>query len=276
MASIRKPALPWRDRFLAIYRRRGWRGFVRLLDFLKPVHADRHLLFETRFGSRFSLSPWDIVDGHVIREGFYESEVLLTLSPHLQDPNAVLWVVGANFGLHAITAKHLHPHVRVVAFEPSPAMGLRILDHCKLNHLHVELHCYALSDRPGIANFHANDSGNPGMSTLHPTEGMTYDQRFTVATYDAHTLIKDGRVPPPTTIILDAEGAEEAIIRGLGSQIAAPNLRHIVFESCNDLLDTDTPSPLLTILRNAGFTLQKLERLEKTAHTQSNFLAAKP
>ena len=116
--SLPAPSPAWRDRLLALFRRRGWRGYPKLLHWLKPPGARRELLTVTRYGSRFYLRPRDGVDTHVLLEGFYESEVLEAVRPVL-GPGAVLWVVGANFGLHAITAKFLHPHATVVAFEPS-------------------------------------------------------------------------------------------------------------------------------------------------------------
>src|SRR5882724_147059 len=167
----------WRDRLLIIFRRRGGRGFVRLYNLLKPVGARRALRTVTRYGSQFFLTPWDSVDSHALAEGFYESEVLEVVRPAL-GPGAVLWVVGANFGLHAVTAKFLHPAAAVVAFEPSPAMGARIIENCELNNVKIELHAYALAAAAGALPFFANASGNPGMSTLHPVDAFNFDHKF--------------------------------------------------------------------------------------------------
>ena len=82
---------------------RGWRGFARLYGLLKPAGGRRALRASTRYGSQFFLEPFDNVDSHVLAEGFYESEVLEAVRPVL-GRGAVLWVVGANFGLHAVTA----------------------------------------------------------------------------------------------------------------------------------------------------------------------------
>lgn len=266
------PPPGWRDRLLALFGRRGWRGFTRLQSWLKPPSARREVRFSTRYGSEFYLVPGDGVDRHVIQEGFYESEVLEAMRPHL-GPGAVLWVVGANFGLHAVTAKLLHPAARVVAFEPSPTTAARVLENAALNASPVELHAYALADTEGALPFFANASGNPGMSTLHPVSSFHYDERFVVATQRADHVIDRGFAPAPTALIVDAEGAEEAVLRGFGRHLAAPTLRAVVFEADNDFLVTRTPASLHALISSAGFSLRRLDRREHTAHNLSNFAA---
>lgn len=262
----------WRDRLLLTFRRRGWRGFVRLYDLLKPMGGRRALRTVTRYGSQFFLTPWDSVDTHALMEGFYESEVLEAVRPALGS-DAVLWVVGANFGLHAVTAKFLHPKATVVAFEPSPAMGARLIENCEISGVKIELHAYALASGAGALPFFANASGNPGMSTLYPSTAFTYDHKFVVATLTADDVITRGLAPAPTVMIVDAEGAETEVLRGFGARLAAPSLRLLVLEAPNDFLTTHEPADLYALITGAGFALRMLERNERTAHSLSNFVA---
>jgi len=264
----------WRDRLITHFRRRKWRGFVRLYRWLKPVTARRQLRTVSRYGSQFFLTPWDSVDTHVIAEGFYESEVLESVRPAL-GPGAVLWVVGANFGLHAVTAKFLHPETTVVAFEPSPAMGARIIENAELNQVKLDLHAYALAHTAGMLPFFANASGNPGMSTLHPSDAFTYDHKFVVATMTAADVIAKGIAPAPTAMILDAEGAETEVLRGFGALLSSPALRTLVFEAPNDFLTSRDPADLYALVTGAGFKLRILERAERTGHNLSNFVATR-
>ncbi|MEO6994116.1 MAG: FkbM family methyltransferase [Lacunisphaera sp.] len=276
-AFIPAPGQPpsWRDRLILKFRRHGWRGFIRLYTWLKPITARRQLRTVTRYGTQFFLTPWDSVDHHVITEGFYESEVLEALRPALSEPGAVLWVVGANFGLHAVTAKFRHPTATVVAFEPSPAMGARLIEHCELNRVTVELHAYALSDANGALPFFANAGGNPGMSTLHPVNAFEYHHKFVVATLSAADVIARGLAPAPTALLVDAEGAETEVLRGFGSHLAASTLRTVVFEADNNFLQTGATEELHALVTRAGFSLRQLVRNEDTAHTLSNFVGSR-
>jgi FkbM family methyltransferase len=255
-----------------LYRRRNWRGYISLFNLLKPEAARRDLRVTSRYGSQFYLAPTDEVDSRVISDGFYESEVLEAALPYL-GPGSVLWVIGANFGLHAITAKWLHPETQVIAFEPVPALAARLQENCDLNGVDVSLHCYALARADGQAPFFANASGNSGRSTLHPVEGTRYDRRFAVATRTAAQVIESEIAPAPTCIILDAEGADIGILRGFGPHLLAPALRAVVFEAANEFLERREPAELDEILREAGFVARILIRNERTAHNLSNFLA---
>ncbi len=265
----------WRDRLLVALRRRGGRGFIRLYTWLKPINGRRQLRTVTRYGSQFFLTPWDSVDHHVIKEGFYESEVLEALRPALSQPGAVLWVVGANFGLHAVTAKYLYPATTVIAFEPSPAMGARLIEHCELNNVTLDLHSYALSDSISALPFFANASGNPGMSTLHPVNLTDYHHKFVVATLSAADVIARGLAPEPTVLLVDAEGAEAEVLRGFGPHLAATTLRTIVFEADNHFLRTHQPADLHAVVTGAGYSLRQLTRNEDTAHALSNFVGSR-
>ena len=263
----------WRDRLLAYHRRRGWRGFTRLLDLLKPPGGRREIRFVTRYGTQFLLVPWDVVDSHTIAEGFYESEVIEAVRPALQ-PGSVVWFIGANFGLHAITAKVLEPACRIVCFEPNPRMGARIMENAELNAVAVELYALALADRTGSATFFANASGNPGMSTLHPVAGGAYDDRYTVAVDTAARLLAQGGAPFPRAVVLDVEGAELEVLRGFGDALADPRLECLVFEAENGLLEAGPGPALPELLGGAGFNhIERLTRREHTAHALSNFLA---
>ncbi len=266
---------PWRDRLLAGWARRRWRGLLRLKSLLKPVGGGSAVLTSSSYETRFHLTLWDSVDTHVIREGFYESEVVEALKPGLtHHPDAVLWVVGANFGLHSITLKYLYPATRVVAFEPSPAMTARLLENAELNGVALELHTYALSDTSGIQTFHANNLGNPGMSTLHPCNSRDYQQQFHVAVYRPSEIIAAGIAPAPDMMVIDAEGSELAILRGLGDVLAGGRLKTVIFEAGKHLLDSPQDE-LHRLLTDAGFTLTMLQRREHTAHELENYLASK-
>lgn len=265
--------IPWPDRFLAFWRRRGWRGFTRLHNFFKPAPGRREILATTRYGTRFLLSPYDVVDHHVIMEGFYESEVLEALRPALATPGAVLWIVGANFGLHAVTAKALHPQARVIAFEPYPRMADRLLENSRLNGVEIELHRCALAGREGVLPFYANASGNPGMSTLRPVGGVPYELRFDVPAATAAGLIESGAAPVPDVLLVDAEGAEAEILAGFGRHLADPRLRLFVFEAPNEFLASRAPADLHAVVADAGFAVEVLTRREDTAHSCSNFVA---
>lgn len=264
------PTVPFRDRLLAAWWRRGWRGFLALRRGLPRGPLGDTLVFTTPYGSTFQLDPTAYIDGLVVREGFYESEVLDALRSRLR-PGAVLWDIGANFGLHSVTLARLVPGATIVAFEPNPAEHARLLRHRAWNAPHLITSSLALSDSPGVLPLHLGPAGNSGMTTLAPWSQGTYAGTVLVAAAPGDELIARGTLPAPTIIKLDVEGHEPAVLRGLATALASPRCELVVLE---DGPSADTPAKHL--LRAAGFTIAPLIRREQSAHALVNFSAEKP
>ena len=262
------PPLSWHDYFWSFLRRRRVRGFTRLWHAFRGPHETVRV--RARFGAIFALNPFAYIDGIVFEEGFYESEVLAAIEPKLH-PGAVLWDIGANFGLHAITAARLHREVTVVAFEPNPTEHARLLQHRAWNAPHLVTSSLALSDAASVLPLHLGPPGNSGMTTLAPWSKASYSGTVLVATAKGDDLVACGAVPAPTAIKLDVEGSEAAVLRGLAATLNHRRCELVVFE---DSLDGDSEPK--RILRAAGFVLTPLARREHTDHALVNFAASRP
>jgi len=260
---IAKPSLV--DRLLRAYARTRLRGFARLWR-LSGRPADGSLRATTAKGTVFELSPFAYIDSIVIREGYYEPEVTDALVAGLGD--GVLWDVGANFGLHGITAKFLRPRSRVLCFEPSPAMLDRLGRNRALNGLDVDILGIALSNRTGSQELFLGPPGNPGMSTLSPWTAATYAGSCVVAVARGDDLLEGGRVPAPTVIKLDVEGHELPVLEGLSKALSSPALRTVVFEDRQE-----AGTPVKALLGGAGFACERLNRHPGSRHGLENFAA---
>jgi FkbM family methyltransferase len=259
------------DRFLAAYARRRWRGFLTLCRWLGRPIVD----MRTSHGGVLTLYPDDYIDRIVLQDGFYEPEVFAALRPRFA-PGAVVWDIGANFGLHSIAAAVTDPSLQVHSFEPNPAVFARLEAHVRRNRAKVRCWPVALGERDGTATLHVNASGNPGMTTLTPWAEATYSTQVEVSVVRADTLIDQGVAPAPQLIKLDVEGSEAAVLTGLGDWLHHPGLRAVVFESRADLLADPAQCPAARLLQGAGFAFQALSRTEGSAHALGNFLAYRP
>lgn len=264
------PAIAWRDRFWGGWRRRRWRGFHRAWGFAQARGGAAEILVRCSLGPTFSLDPNGYIDGFVIEQGFYESEVLDALRPSLA-AGGVLWDIGANIGLHGVTAKSLYPAATVCAFEPAPSTMARLQCNAALNAVTLNCYALALSDRDGVAPLHLGSAGNPGMSTLSPWQAGNYAGTCHVTTARGDRLVATSSAPAPTVLKLDVEGHEAAVLRGLGDVLRTAACRVVVFED-----GPDNQTEPKQLLRAAGFRIGALRRHESTAHALANFLAEKP
>ena len=253
------------DRFLGTCFRRRLRGFLRLWGLSgRDTHATIRAISSK--GPVFELSPFSYIDSIVLRSGYYESEVIDAILSELSD--GVLWDIGADFGLHGLTAKFQRRESRVVCFEPSVAMLGRLCRNCALNDLEVEIVGVALSNRTGFQTLFVGPDGNPGMSTLSPWSGASYSGSQLVAVFRGDDLLEQGLIARPTVIKLDVEGHELSVLEGMPKTLNLPSLRAVVFED-----SSDNGSEVKKLLRDAGFECAVLLRRENSAHLLENFIA---
>jgi len=273
-ASLPKQNYTILNTILVHYFKKNYRGFWPLLRLYQKLSGRRSLLKTTRFGSRMQLMPSDYIDGYILREGYYESEIMEALVPFL-GKETVFWDVGANIGLHSVTAKYLSPETTVIAFEPNPSMVERIRLNCMLNQLQIQIVDLALGQRSEITHLSLMDQGNPGMSTLHPWHEFTYDKIIKIRCVSGAQLVKQGHCPAPTVIKIDVEGGEADVIAGLGDLLNLPSLTALIFEAESNLEKAGKEHAILNLLLSAGFRIKSLKRNEDTTHNLENYLATR-
>jgi FkbM family methyltransferase len=179
----------------------------------------------------------------------------------------VFWDIGSNLGMHALTVAKLHPDARVCAFEPNPAMHALIREAAKRNTLSVEVMDVALDAAAGIASFYLH-GGNAGRSSLHNWEGDPALATIEVITARGDEIVASSKAPAPHVMKIDVEGNEQRVLQGMPGLLADRKLHTVVFED-----SLEETSGTKTLLRNHGFIIEPLVRLEATHHALANFVA---
>jgi len=238
-------------------------GFI-----VRTFAKGRRIEAKSKHGLRWRLDPDEYVDRFVLTHGFYEEEVIEALVSRIR-PGDCFWDVGANLGLHALTIKHLEPGTSVYAFEPNPALSRLLAEVALANDVEVTVSPVALDEKAGPAEFFIF-KGNVGMSGLRNWQGDASAEVIEVEKDTGDALASSGRVRRPNVIKIDAEGSEHSILKGMTALLAGQDLHTLVIEDSPDGM-----TPLKTLLRRAGFTLDKLERKEPTHHNLENYLAAR-
>jgi len=265
------------DAIVAFASRHRLRGAARLRRLLRGHHEVALTRVRSIDGLLFDLDVENVLDWAVLDHGYYEREVLDAVLAHLT-ADGVLWDVGANVGLHAITAKRLRPAATVVAFEPSPHTAARLVANADLNGADLRIVTCALAETNGLAQLSVVTRGNSGLSSLRPWPDVTYEATITCPCARADALIgtANGALPRPTVIKLDVEGFEAEVLRGFGVMLADPTLRAVVFEASGDEALRPERSPVGALLAEAGMAIQRLppaHASEKSVAT--NFLATR-
>jgi len=179
------------------------------------------------------------------------------LERELRDDDA-LYDVGANVGSYALIAAALRPRATVVAIEPGPANYEGLCRNVALNGMTdtvvplpvglaatTHLASLGLTDTAaGAADHVLGETGSAGA--------------VPILAYALDDLVAAFRLPPPTLLKIDVDGAEDAVLAGASVTLDSPRLRSLIVE-----VDVSKTQPVLDRLADHGFvqTLRVDERL---------------
>ncbi len=175
-------------------------------------------------GLAFDLRWLPISHAHLgsIAGGNLESAVQEAMVRHLGRGD-VFYDIGANLGFFSLLAGHLSglDAGRVVAFEAAPDNAEAIRVNAALNQVpNIDVICAAVADRPGWGRLQVVDDQSWSKLVQYGEHPFT-ERVIEVPCVAIDELVSSGRVPPPTVVKIDVEGAELEVLAGMRETIAA-------------------------------------------------------
>lgn len=206
-------------------------------------------------GLAFDMHYLPISHAHVgsIAGGNLESAVQEAMIRHLGRGD-VFYDIGANLGFFSLLAAHISglDEGRVYAFEAAPDNAEAIAVNARLNAIdNVEVLAVAVSDRDGRGRLQVVDDQSWSKLVEYGEHPFT-ERVIDVEMVAIDTLVASGRVPPPTVVKIDVEGAELAVLQGMWETLA----RHRPAIICEL---HDTHRPFMAAMGEAGYRVINLE-----------------
>jgi len=223
--------------------------------------------YSRQLATRWSSAGFpDLLTRHMLFEGVYQHDVLLTLR-NLVHPGDCVVDVGGHHGLMAlVAAKAAGPQGLVVSFEPNPTARRIFLENCKLNGVpNIRLEPLALSDSIGHAKFYIqkgavswNSSFFDNFASQHGRDEIEQIE-VNMTTLDAYAT---EQALKPAFIKIDAEGSEFLILRGAMKTIQKHNpFISMEFNPESARTANTSVEEMRKVLENAGYRLVVLRRL---------------
>ena len=183
----------------------------------------------TRAGARMAVDPVNL-DFYCLvklRNGVWEEDVLDACLRVVQ-PGDVFYDIGANAGILTLeVAQTFGDKVTVLAFEPQPTLARALVISIALNGFqNVRLHQALLGDRQCETDLFIADHGIHTSLVARETGATPLACRM--ETLDA--LVANDRLPLPTVIKIDVEGAELQVLRGARQTLRSSHPA-IIFEA---------------------------------------------
>jgi FkbM family methyltransferase len=218
------------DRLIGFLNRRKLRGHLGLFRYLRGDNPAATIKAATKHHLQLHLNPLHYIDQQILTAGYFEEEVLDAILAGIGD-QSVLWDVGANIGVHALTVKLLRPATRVYCFEPSSLACTRLEANSALNGLAVSVWPIALSDRDGFASLSMNQNADPGFGSLVANDENDRSMALHCRCERADSLHSAGLIPLPDVVKIDVEGAELSVLEGMRGILERGHPKSIVLES---------------------------------------------
>ena len=179
-----------------------------------------------------------------------ETEYLAAMLGDLHSDD-VLFDVGANIGMVSLHAAKI---CRTVAFEPDPSFRERLNVNMGLNPDRViAVEPVAVSDSDSTVQLFTNGADGNSPSLVRSGES----QCVTVPSRSLDSLMAEGRLPRPTVIKLDIEGAEILALRGAKRLLTGPDRPRALFIEVHDTYLPgfgSSAGEVHEILREYGYT----------------------
>jgi FkbM family methyltransferase len=208
---------------------RAWpfpRGTGRIIDryFSQLSFAQETVAVRTSDGFELTVNPNDLIGRHVYLTGEFDRSVVELICA-FAEPNDILLDIGANIGYVSSCFINAIPGSFVVAVEPQPTV-LDLLGTNLARFGRHQIYPFALSDRDGDAWFDIHPT-NKGASRIVTSCGTRTTR---IQTRTGARMFAELNINRVDLVKIDAEGAEEAIIRSCAGQLNEFQPRAIVFE----------------------------------------------
>lgn len=244
---------------LLIYRASRWQGLRqipggwRFKRFGKRLVSDHYYRVPYEDGM-IDVCPAYVSGRAVFFEGVYEPDITALIRDYVRAGFRFV-DIGANIGVHTLSAAFAEPSAPVLAFEPDPKTFAVLLRNIEANGL-AQVTCKrcAVGNAPGQMTLYAPPSHDPGQNTLVPYGATTPNTQIDVVTLD------DVLAPLPefhdrVLIKMDVEGYEPHVLEGGLERLSQFKNAAVIAEVIPWLIkkgerDVDD---LLNLLDQAGF-----------------------
>ena len=246
-----------------------FKGFLRFLYWQSGLRSTRYSLKYKRNGSpvtrtidgttaSFAVSsPKEYARASTVHgERPVVADVLQTLNS-----DDVFYDIGANVGTYTCFAGQHVDDGNVIAFEPHPANVERLRENAALNDIQLEVLSVALSNERGVSELDVSGGEDrAGVGTHSLSTGDT-ERSIEIDMVEGDRLIEEERIPPPTVIKVDVEGAEQLVLEGLLSAIQDDRCHTVYCEVHPDRISKfgGSEDDLRELLSERGYTLEVIE-----------------
>jgi FkbM family methyltransferase len=220
-----------------------------------PAAAPKLELIPIQLGFEMVADPSDYVSKLLLQDAIYEAPETDLVTRILRVGDTCI-DAGCQIGYYScLLAKLIGEKGRVYSFDANPQACLSTRRNLGLNGFSFSdvVHA-ALADTEGELSFHISTDDQTGLSSLGAIP--TSKETISVPSLRLDRFVKERGIERVRLLKIDVEGAEEIVLRGLGSLLSSHIIDYILVECFDErlrLLGTSSER-VAHVLRSAGYT----------------------
>jgi FkbM family methyltransferase len=223
-------------------------------------------------GARLAIDPsnLDIYVSIAANGGYWDEHITRTLARVVQ-PGDNVYDIGANAGAISVDiAWRFKNQIKLIAIEPIPSLAAQLTLSARINGLAdtIEVHEFMLGDQEGEAILHVPSHAIHASVVAREAGARPLPRKV----HRLDDLVNEGKLPTPTVIKIDVEGAEFTVFRGAGETFKR-NPPVILFEADENMNRFGyTRADLLAFLReaHAGYKFYYITKKDATLRPATN------
>ncbi|MXR40771.1 FkbM family methyltransferase [Halobaculum sp. WSA2] len=169
----------------------------------------------------------------------------------------IFYDIGANVGTYTCFAACRLKERNVIGFEPEPRNAAQLRENLAQNGLKADIFEIALSNTNGTIKLTlAGEDAGEGKHSI--TTGDS-EETIDVETAKGDTFIESHKIPAPSVVKIDVEGAELLVLRGM-KETLRDHCRLVYIEIHPHKIEEygGTPAEVYSLLEEIGFNLEDL------------------
>lgn len=224
-----------------------------------------------------------MIENELFWKGLHGWEpVSMKLWTRLCADSKVIFDIGANTGVYALTAQTVNPEAKVIAVEPVERVFAHLEENVRLNGYPITVINAAVSDQTGVATLYDIPESSHVLSvSLNPewNKGSTRLRPVKVPCITVSDLLEQAEEDHVDLLKIDVETHEPAVLRGF-HKILKRDKPSLLIEILNDQVAEE----VTTLVEGLGYAYYniddvswppaKVEHLAKSNHF--NFLICQP
>jgi len=223
----------------------------RLKRLIKIIIGDKKIII-TFNGFKIYTSNNSAIESSILF-GEYSEQIILDLIKKYANKNYNLIDIGANVGIHSLTAATINNKIEVFSFEPEPSNFLSFIKNIGLNNIeNIRPFRMGVGDVVGNNMLNINKGWNKGKHSIKVNFAPNFNERISIPVTKLNAF-KDNIIGENFIVKIDVEGFEREVIEGADEIFKKFDNCILIIELITEINDLEICKKIISSLKEKDF-----------------------